>query len=186
MVIKYKYPFWFNSMATNSPYRVIDIQPVESSFSKTPSFTQFPNGIDLSPTIKNPGSFSQWQVFGLVVHVERWGQVIMNHRCTVHLHLGGTVRVSKTRQSYKPTLQYNPRLNEYETITVLTYEYYEVEVPNIVQLGTYNEAICRYAEDAAISQSEVYVEYSGSRAQADTSTNSILHSIQVEDPFNDK
>ncbi|KEQ19479.1 hypothetical protein [Endozoicomonas numazuensis] len=185
VVIKYKYPFWYNSMATNSRYRVIEARPVESSFSKTPSFTQFPNGIDSNPAIENSKIFGQWQTFGLILHVARWGQVILDHKCTVYLHLGGMARIQKQRQVYKPALEYNVYQNDYEVKTVLTYETYEVEAPNVVQLFTYNEAICRYAEDAAISQSEVYVEYTGLRTQADTETYSILHSIQVESPYDD-
>ncbi|WP_422474258.1 hypothetical protein [Endozoicomonas sp. ALB032] len=183
LVIRYQYPFWSNPFATNSGYRVIDVQPVESSFSKTPSFTQYPNGIDLNPTIKNSGTYTQRQTFGLVLHVARW---LLNHKCTVYLHLGGTARSLKSRPTYKPSLEYNVDKREYEHRTVLTYETYEVEVPNVVKLYTDSEAICRYAEDSAISQSEVYVEYYGVKAQADTATFSILNSIHVAPPFDEE
>lgn len=180
LVIKYKYPFWYNTFATNSRYRVIDVQPVESSFSKTPSFTQHPNGIDLDPVVQNSRVFSQWQTFGLVLHVARWS---VSHNCSVYLHLGGTARIMKSRPVYTPSLEYNPDNREYEFTTVSTYETYEVEVPNVVKLSTSDEAICRYAEDAAISQSEVYVEYTGVKARPDTEMFHVLHSIQVEAPY---
>lgn len=183
IVMTYKYPFFRNPLKTISSYILTSVNKPVSSFFQTPSYSAFPQGIEVSPQHNNGIIYKQKESFGVPVHVSRWGQLI-SQRCTVYLHKGGNTSIEVDEVSFVDERRFDSDKGAYVTDKKRYLHKSSKTVPNIVQLDTFNENICRYAEDAAKARVEVFVEYSGFEATAQekgsSMLNPVIHSILVQ------
>lgn len=181
VVIKYYYPFFRNVLKNPNFYFMMDIQGT-TRFQNTESFKEFPAGISQTPYHGNGFFYKQREAFGIPVHVSRWGQVI-SQRCTVYLHLGGMAPISVDEQVWSEEWIFDPLKERYVQKTLKYPHKGSKMVPNIVQLDTFSEKMCRYLEDATLSRAELYVEYSGFEAEAQevgsALTNPVVHAASV-------
>lgn len=182
VVVKYIYPFFRNILKNPNFYFLEEIQEPDASFYDSDSYKEFPDGISQTPYHENGFFFKHREAFGKPVHVSRWGKVI-SQRCTIYLHLGGVTTIAVDEQIWTDEWVYDPVRGRYIQ-KPLRYSHKGTKVvPNIVQLDTFSEKMCRYLEEATLSRSELYVEYSGFEAQpqeeGSSLANPVVHSALV-------
>lgn len=184
VVLKYYHPFITNPLATRSRYFLVRMMPAYKRFSDSPSGKKFPGGIETEPVHDNGWFYRHKQAAGVIIHVSRWGNDLIEPRCTVYLHKGGYGKVSIDEFVATDEWVYDPITKTYKKKKVTYTSTTGKSEPNVTQLDTYNEDICKYSEDAARAQADVYVEYSGFEPDAGIDTgvliNAEIHNILVQ------
>ena len=184
VVVKYHRPVFVNPLANRGKYHFTKIVRLYKSFAETESSKKFPKGIETELAYGDRWFIKNRQIFGRIIHVARWGQSVIEHRCTAYVHKGGYYKVDIDEFVTTREWVQDPFTNEF-TRKKLTYTRTGgLSIPNVIQLDTVNEDICRYAEDAARSQVEVYIEFTGlvkPRVEVDSGLilNPTIHNILV-------
>ncbi len=160
VVLRYGYPFiQWPPFGVEMTYLVSEIDSV-TSYRKTNSYRDFADGARETKPLDWLFT-SGGKVGGLIIHVSRWARWPYQHRCTIFIHRGG-MREESREQYYQNTVPYtDPKTNELKTRQETRMQMVTEKVPNVVIMSTFNEDICSYAEDAAVSLTPVTVEYDG-------------------------
>ena len=187
VVVKYHRPVFVNPLVNRGKYHFTKIVRLYKSFAETISSKQFPKGIETELAYGDSWFIKNRQVFGRIIHVARWGQSVIEHRCTAYVHKGGYDKVGIDEFVTTREWVQDPITGEFTRKKVTYTRTGGRSVPNVIQLDTVNEDICRYAEDAARSQAEVYIEFTGvvkPRAGVDSGLvlNPTIHNILVPKP----
>ena len=183
VVIQYIYPFFRNAFKDPNFYFMAAVTQPFDNFYQSPSYNEHPEGITIEPYHENGIFFRHRESVGLPVHVSRWGQRIISQRCTVYLHLGGRVNISIDEQIWADDWSYDPDKGIWIKKTVSYSHKGSRSVSNIIQLDTFSESICTYAEDATKSRSKLKITYSGlepkPQEMGSSLSNPVIHEIGV-------
>ena len=183
VAIQYIYPFFRNAFKNPNFYFMADTVELYDNFYQAPSYNRYPEGVSIAPYHSNGVVFRHRESIGLPVHISRWGETVVSQRCTVYLHVGGRANISVDEQIWADDWTYDPDKGVWVKKSV-TYSHKGTRsVPNVIQLDTFDEFICRYAEDAARARTPLKVAYSGLNPEpqeiGSSLANPVIHQIQI-------
>lgn len=181
--IQYIYPFFRNAFKNPNFYFMANVVELYDNFYQSPSYNRSPEGISIAPYHNNGVIFRHRESVGLPVHVSRWGQTLVSQRCTVYLHIGGQTSISVDEQLWADDWSYDPDKGIWVKKSVIYSHKGSTVVPNIIQVDTFDEYICRYAEDATRARTQLKIAYSGLEpAPQETGSslaNPVIHEIVI-------
>ena len=183
IAVQYIYPFFRNAFKNPNFYFLAGFTGIYDNFYQAPSYNLYPEGIAIAPYHDNGVIFRHRESIGLPVHVSRWGQTLISQRCTVYLHIGGRVSISADEQIWADDWSYDPEKGVWVKKTVSYSRRGSRSVPNIIQLDTFDESICTYAEDAARARTLLKIAYSGLEPEpkeiGSSLGNPVIHEIVI-------
>ncbi|WP_257294615.1 hypothetical protein [Endozoicomonas sp. YOMI1] len=156
--------FWRSPFSSESDFILTDITPLAEDFSVSHSFKAFPEGVEVDWDYHSHWFYREKVARGLVTRIQRINRRLLSNLCIIDIHLGGSRDIVSYRDEWIPAQSF-PR----ESVSDETGSTLEKKrgaridhqlVPDVGQFTTYQESLCRYAEDAAASSQEVNILYS--------------------------
>lgn len=105
---------------------------------------------------------------------------MLSNQCIIDIHLGGSRNIAHYQNDWIPEQKTGRETDIEETWNYLISLKEYSSVPDVGQFTTYQESLCRYAEDAAVSNQEVNILYSDFWDSRESLVEAELYKIWVE------
>ncbi|WP_422450206.1 hypothetical protein [Endozoicomonas sp. ALB091] len=155
--------FWSSPFSSESDFILTDISSLAEDFSASHSFKTFPEGAEVDWDYHSNWFYREKVDSGLVTRVQRINRRLFSDLCIIDIHLGGNRRVVSYRDEWIPQQSFHHESDE-KTVSLPVKKRGAGNdhplVPDVGQFTTYQESLCRYAEDAAAANQEVNILYS--------------------------
>ena len=172
--------FWGSPFSTESNFILTGISDSDESFFDSRSFEEFPKGVEAGWDYRSTWFFREKVSRGLVTRVQRINRRLLSNQCIIDIHLGGSRNIVHYRNEWIPEQNTGRETDIEETRNYLISRKEYSSVPDVGQFTTYQESLCRYAEDAALSNQEVNILYSDFWDSIESLVEAELYKIWVE------
>ncbi|WP_067514822.1 hypothetical protein [Endozoicomonas ascidiicola] len=172
-------PFFSNPYSTSSEYLLTAVEPLGMQHHVETAQSFDPEGVGEAMGFFDGLFFSPEVTSGYIVYIQRINRWVFNNQCLIGLHQGNYKAIDVYYGQENSIEQSGLKAAEMTGRTGDATFKRRMQLPDIAELSTGNEILCRYAEAAAVLGRKVAITYSDFLGVSDRLMKGDLYHIRM-------